>query len=626
MASYIPIVVIIFGNNQMQIQQAQQDAQEDALQQAHEIALFYRQEIQQLEDVLLLLTQTHFIKEWDMNLCMEVVPDMLSQFPNWSNIAVLDAEGTAHCSSVPETVGLSYTDRPFIQAALQTGKITYSGFNLGRVTGQPTLAIAMPILDADGTVSSIIGIAVLLDVQSEFIAHEVLQPNYRMIIIDNNNTVLIAYPEPERWLGRTYGDNVVQNLEQETEGTFEAIGLDDQARLFGFAKIEPAASTVFVSIDESIAFAEVNRIPQRNLMMLAVTFVIATLLIMLAARLIAQPLRQFSLATEQFANGDLSKRMSMNNGILEIAQIQRTFNKMAHSIEARITERTAALQEANLQLIERTAALQEANMQLAEEIKARKETEEKLEHFNVRLQQSNQDLEQFALIASHDLREPLRKVSAFNDRLQRDNLSGEQRQDYLKRVQDAVKRMTLMIDNLLMYSRIEQQHNTQTSVNLTTVAQQAVSDLNELIHETQGNIHIEALPTIRADAMMMHRLFQNLIANALKYHREGVSPVVKLTTQENDQYVHIRVQDNGVGIPETDSERIFRIFERLHGRHEGGGSGLGLAICRKIVLYHGGTVTVESIVGEGSTFIVSFPSVLKVISKSTDETQDRMEV
>jgi light-regulated signal transduction histidine kinase (bacteriophytochrome) len=280
-------------------------------------------------------------------------------------------------------------------------------------------------------------------------------------------------------------------------------------------------------------------------------------------------------------------------------RIEQTFNDMADSME------------------ERTAALEEAKKQLAEEIKRREAVEAQL----TRYIQSNEDLVQFAHVASHDLREPLRKISSFSTQLQKNNLPEEQQQDYLKRVQSAAERMTLMIDNLLMYTKVGEQHNTQIEVDLTSVAQQVVEDIDMLIKEKAGRVEVASLPTIRADRFQMYRLFQNLIVNGLKYHRQGVPPVVRVTTQEDEQNIHIRVQDNSVGIAEKDSERIFKIFERLHGRNDGGGSGLGLAICRKIVLYHGGTITVESTVGVGSVFILSFPHSIKMTTENSDTIQ-----
>jgi len=595
--SYLPIVLIIFWNNQMQREAVQLEVQANALQQAREVALFHTQHIEELENMLKLLRQTYFVTEWDMDLCMAVVPNMLREFPNWGNIAVIDAEGIVQCSNIPATMGQSFIERAYIRDALQTGEVTYSGYLFGEVLERPIFVAAMPIVEADGAIPGLVVISIVPNIQSEMIAAQILSPENRMTILDQNNIVIMGYPEPERWIGAAYGDELLRAIENGREGTFEAVGLDNTIRLYGFTKIEAAAVTVLVSVEKSAAFAELNRIQQRSLLLLALTFIITSLLIYLASRLIARPIYQFSQATQQFASGDLSKRLNMKSQLQEIGLMQQSFNSMADSIETRIEDRTAALQG---------------------EIQTRKEIEAELANYTIRLRESNEDLEQFAHIASHDLREPLRKIGAFSERLQKSNLEEEQRQDYLKRLTDAAQRMTLMIDNLLLYSRIDQQHNTQTEVDLTAVVHKAVADLDLLIKDTEGSVQTATLPVIRADLMQMQRLFQNLITNALKYHRDGVPPLIQITAQDDEQGIHIRVQDNGVGIAEKDSERIFKIFERLHGRNEGGGAGLGLAICRKIVLHHGGTITVESTVGTGSTFILSFPHSVKVPEETSN--------
>jgi PAS domain S-box-containing protein len=237
--------------------------------------------------------------------------------------------------------------------------------------------------------------------------------------------------------------------------------------------------------------------------------------------------------------------------------------------------------------------------------------------YMLRLEASNTELENFALIASHDLREPLRKISAFSERLQKHDLPKEQQQDYLNRVQNAAERMTHMIDNLLLFAQIDNPQNNQVEVDLSAVIQQVVSDLDLLIKDTGGSVEFSTLPIIRADHIQMHRLFQNLITNALKYHRDDVPPVVQVKAHEDNETIYIGVLDNGVGVPEKDMERIFKIFERLHGYNKGGGAGLGLAICRKIVQHHNGKITVESTRGVGTTFIISFPKSMKVIADST---------
>ncbi|HEX4110189.1 MAG TPA: ATP-binding protein [Solirubrobacteraceae bacterium] len=223
------------------------------------------------------------------------------------------------------------------------------------------------------------------------------------------------------------------------------------------------------------------------------------------------------------------------------------------------------------------------------------------------LARTNAELEQFASIASHDLQEPLRKVRAFADQLSRneaDRLSA-QGQDYLGRMGGAAERMQTLINDLLRFARLSTHGSAFADVDLDEVAHEAAAELELLVERTGGQVRIGPLPTIAADASQMRQLLVNLIGNGLKFHREDVPPVVHVSAELAADRVCVHVADNGIGFEPRFAERIFRVFERLHGRSEYPGTGIGLAICRKIVERHGGELTAHSTPGEGSTFTVT---------------------
>lgn len=235
---------------------------------------------------------------------------------------------------------------------------------------------------------------------------------------------------------------------------------------------------------------------------------------------------------------------------------------------------------------------------------------------NESLHRSNRELEQFASVASHDLQEPLRKIQAFGDRLQTrfaDQL-GEQGRDYLSRMQNSATRMRNLIDSLLSFSRVTTKAQPFAPVDLALIANEVVSDLENQIEKTGGEVELGELPTIDADPLQMRQLFQNLIGNGLKFARPGQPPVVqvssRLTDPEGDGEIPIcelLVSDNGIGFEEVYLDRIFELFQRLHSRQEYEGTGMGLAICRKIVERHGGTITAKSAPGAGATFLITLP-------------------
>jgi PAS domain S-box-containing protein len=243
------------------------------------------------------------------------------------------------------------------------------------------------------------------------------------------------------------------------------------------------------------------------------------------------------------------------------------------------------------------------------------------------LERSNRELQDFAAIASHDLQEPLRKIQAFGDRLA-ERSSGaldEEGSDYLRRMTNAAARMQSLINDLLEYSQVTIRPEPPRPVDLGLVVSEVLSDLDERIRTSGGLVHVGALPTILASPLQMRQLFQNLIANALKFHPAGIAPEVHIeaisrgdrrgSSGRRDRLPRweIRVTDNGIGFDEQHVEKIFAPFQRLHGRSAYEGTGMGLAICRRIVAMLGGTISATSKPGAGATFLITLPRTALVV-------------
>ncbi len=243
--------------------------------------------------------------------------------------------------------------------------------------------------------------------------------------------------------------------------------------------------------------------------------------------------------------------------------------------------------------------------------------EEKVEERTRELKQSNKELMDFASTASHDLQEPLRKIAMFGDRLEerlpKEDAKGR---DYLDRMRKSARRMQSFIEDLLKLSGIATGARPFQTVNLDTLVQEVIDDLEARITQSGAQLNIKPLPTLAADATQMRQLFQNLLGNALKYHRKGVSPIVKVTARPlRDGVWEIMVQDNGIGIEADQISLVFQPFERANNGALFEGNGMGLAICKKIVDRHGGTIHVVSQPNEGTAFILTLPEQHK--DKST---------
>lgn len=353
-------------------------------------------------------------------------------------------------------------------------------------------------------------------------------------------------------------------------------------------------------------------------------------------RMVLDPIGKLIHGAERIRAGDLDARIELSTST-ELSMVAHAFNQMSSAVAERnaqlsrlnadlVAENTqrrvaeAKLQRAHDELErrveERTAELSRANSELAAEIARRRDAEEELKGYTLLLQQSNRELENFAYVASHDLQEPLRKVQAFGGRLKtrcHDALDDTGR-DYLERILNATERMRSLVTELLNYSRVTTQGKPFEPIQLAPIVAEVLSDLEVAIANKNAEIELAELPTVSADAFQMRQLFQNLIGNALKFQAPGTRPKVSISAervppQEVPQaegirsHYRISVTDNGIGFDEKYAERIFGMFQRLHGRNSYEGTGMGLAICRKIVERHGGTICARSAEGQGATFV-----------------------
>lgn len=248
------------------------------------------------------------------------------------------------------------------------------------------------------------------------------------------------------------------------------------------------------------------------------------------------------------------------------------------------------------------------------EITERVTAQEQLKIHTRKLEISNRELQDFASVAAHDLQEPLRKIQSFSDRLKAvasQSLNADAL-DYLSRILNSAQRMSTLINDLLTYSRVTTKAQPFIMVDLNQIVEQVISDLEARLESSGGKIHSQNLPTIAADPTQMRQLFQNLLSNALKFHKPGEVPVVTVSSKaaflpSGGSAVEITVADNGIGFDEKYLDRIFTIFQRLHGRFEYEGTGIGLAVCRKIVDRHGGVITARSQPGQGAKFVFALP-------------------
>jgi signal transduction histidine kinase len=286
----------------------------------------------------------------------------------------------------------------------------------------------------------------------------------------------------------------------------------------------------------------------------------------------------------------------------EIGDLSRAFNRMTVDVKAV----TASKAELEREILERRRAEEALRQRTLELQSLTKSLEQRIQERTSELALRNRELQDFAFVASHDMREPLRKIQSFSDRIRSkyQTLLPEEALDYFARMQNGARRMDEILTSLLAYSRVTTKANTLTVVDLAELVRDAKADLRT--EEIGAVVEIGNLPAAEVDPPQIRQVFQNLIQNALKFNASP-KPLVRIYGETFDSECRIFVEDNGIGFEDKYLDRIFVPFQRLHGQNDYEGIGMGLAICRKIVERHGGTITARSMPGQGTTFIITLP-------------------
>ena len=490
-------------------------------------------------------------------------------------------------------------EQPYVTETirLKADEVYYSNVRLSRDEGKietpyrPSLQIATPVYDTRKNVRGLIVMSI--SARWLFSNIDADTDDAKKFLIDQEGYFL-AHPDRDKEFGFDLGfkytiNNELPVIAEEMRTTDFNISYHRESdHLYGFQKIffDPGNKkrfwTLVYVIPEAIALRDVYKM-QKTMLIVGLFIIICSIgvILWLSLREIISPLTRLIEAARKMESGDLSVRLPEDKGTDEFLLLHRTLNSFAEKQQNAILH------------FEKELALRTNN-----------------------LEASIRELQQFAYIASHDLQEPLRKVTVFGDRLavHASEALDEKSKDYLRRMQSAAGRMKQLIEDLLNYSRVTTQANPFEAVSLDELIKETLVMLELRLAETGGQVKIEGrLPIVNGDRSQLRQLIQNLLSNAIKYHQQDIPPEVVISGRElTGGLAEITVTDNGIGFDEKYLDRIFLPFQRLHTRDEYEGTGIGLAISQKILHRHGGTITAKSRPGGGSSFIITLPTAGKV--------------
>jgi signal transduction histidine kinase len=495
----------------------------------------------------------------------------------YDEVFLMDMRGRVILSTDPAQEGKFKDNRPYFQEGRKDLYIqnTYHSVTLGRTTS----TIALPIR-RDGRALAVLAFRLRIHRLHEIIhSYAGLGPESDMYLVNNYNYFVtdpagkpgfamerVNYSEPVRRC--LPGEGTTAGYEAGQTGADELVSYDGRQVLAAFTYLPEYRLCIVAELATDTAYQPVRAMQYFMMIVTASTLTAVMLIAFFLSASISRPILELDAVAARAASGDMDQQIDL--GLRdELGTLARSFDTML----ANLRERTQALARSNADL-----------------------------------ERSNVDLEEFGYAVSHDLKEPLRSVSGFLELLKRRAGAklDDKANDYIDRSLAGAERMRVLIEDLLAYARVSTGPRSLQAVDLNQVLREVLGGLEQSIEESGARIDVGELPVLQAERAQLSALFQNLIANAIKFRRE--QPVIRIGAREEDGEWQFSVEDNGIGIDAEQFERVFQVFQRLHGKDEYPGTGIGLAVCKKIVERHGGRIWLESAPGVGTTFHFTIPA------------------
>jgi len=586
----LPALTLTIYSDREQRKLAEANVEQEILQLSQLATINQETFVENTRVFLVALSHMPAVRSTDLTECQELFSHLFTEhYPQFASFYVADLDAHVVCSAPNTHVPSRLRECEHYAMMVANQDYVVSNYHICESSGEAIMAMGYPVYDYEDNFIRVINISIDLTWLNELAAQVDLPDGATLAVFDHKGNYLTHYPEPEKWTGKPLVEgSPFYPLFSQGKGALVAQDDDGIQRIYATTPMESSRGsvTVIMSVPTSVAYAEANRITTRSLtFLITATLLAAAAAFLLAEVLVMRQTRALLQTTKQLAAGDLSARTTISPDAGELGQLAYSFDQMAAALEQREQER--------------------------------KKAEQAMREYATELERSNRELQDFANIASHDMQEPLRKIMNFSELLREryDDIMEEAGRDYLVRMERASLHLYDLINELLVYSRINTNTQFFEQVDLNEITQRVLTDLELQIQESGASIEVSELPCLEADPTQMYQLVQNLVSNALKFREAGSQPMIKISSPEmpkawgeSNDMVSLTVSDNGIGFDEKYLDRIFQPFQRLHQSNEYEGTGIGLAICRKIIERHGGSITARSKPGQGTTFAVSLPA------------------